>query len=171
MTRAQFAAAVRADEKWVENAGRLLGRRFGRTREESRWLGLVSVLSREMGMTLDRAARLADEALAHPSTEGTVVVGQSQGGVAAVSIDIGRYHSAWAAALSAAIETGGARRRGRPRSAFRKKAALIERAADYGVDIDLLRAGLRMTVGERLQQLEENARFISAIRPAGRSGA
>ncbi len=169
MTRAQFAAAVRADEKWVENAGRLLERRFRRTREESRWLGLVSVLSREIGMTLDRAARLADEAIAHPYTEGTVVVGQSQGGVAAVSIDIGRYHSAWAAALSAAIENGGARRRGRPRSGLSKEA--LERAADYGVDIDLLRAGLRMTVGERLQQLEENARFISAIRPAGRSGA
>jgi len=170
MTRAQFAAAARADEKWVENAGRLLGRRFRRTREESRWLGLVSVLSREVGITLDHAARLADEALAYQAWEGTVVVGLSEDGVAGVSIDIGRYHSAWAAALSAAVENGGARQSGRPRPVFRNNTALIERAADYGVDIDLLRAGLRMRVSERLQALEENARFISAIRPAGRSG-
>ena len=63
MTRSQFAIAVMAPEKWVENAARLLKRRFRYTREESVWLGLVRELNFEAGLPLARAAEVADEAL------------------------------------------------------------------------------------------------------------
>lgn len=164
MTRSQFAMAVLADEKWVENASRLMDKRFRYTPAEARWLGLVRVLNQEVGVTLFRAAELADEALRHAPDEGSVIVGRA-GGSAAVSIDLARYHSTYAAALSAALDLGGARRRGRPRATLPQKTRTLDRAAQYGVDIDLLREGLRLSSRERLQQLDDNAAFINAIRP------
>lgn len=165
MKRAQFAIAVRADEKWVENAARLLNRRFRYTRESAVWLGLVRVLHQEVGLTLSQSANLASEALGNEMPRGTVTVGQGDAGVAGVSIDMDRYLSAAAAAFSSALVHGGERRRGRPRAAARGKTAALRHAADYGVDLDLLRAGLRLTPAERLEQLDENAQFISALEP------
>lgn len=168
MTRSQFAMAVLADEKWVENASRLMDKRFRYTAAEARWLGLVRVLNQEVGVTLFRAAELADEALRHAPDEGTVIVART-GGSAAVSIDLARFHSTYAAALSAALNLGGARRRGRRRPTVRQNARTLDRAAQYGVDIDLLREGLRLSPRERLQQLDDNAAFIKAIRPVRES--
>lgn len=168
MTRSQFAMAVLADEKWVENAGRLMDKQFRYTAAEARWLGLVRVLNQEVGLTLFRAAELADEALRHAPDEESVIVGRA-GGSAAVSIDLARFHSTYAAALSAALDLGGARRRGRPRANRRQKAGTLESAAQYGVDIDLLREGLRLSPRERLQQLDDNAAFVKAIRPVRKS--
>jgi hypothetical protein len=165
MTRSQFAMAVLADEKWIENASRLLGRQFGYTAAEARWLGLVRVMNQEVGVTLSRAAELADEALRRDVNEGPVVVGQTGEGGAGVSVDIARFHSTYAAALSAAIELGGARRRGRRRTNLERKTDALERAEDYGVDIDLLREGLRFSPRERLEQVDANAAFARAIRP------
>lgn len=166
MTRSQFALAVLADEKWVENAGRILGRKLRYTAAEARWIGLVRVLNQEVGVTLSRAARLADAALRHAPGEGIVILGQTEGGSAGVSVDMSRFHSTHAAALSVAMDMGGGRRRGRPRAETRGKAGALESAARYGVDVDLLREGLRLSVSERLEQLDENAAFINAIRPA-----
>jgi hypothetical protein len=168
MTRSQFAMAVLADEKWVENAGRLMDKQFAYTAAEARWLALVRVLNQEVGVTLFRAAELADEALRHAPDEASVIVGRG-GGSAAVSIDLARFHSTYAAALSAALALGGARRRGRPRANLRQKARTLDRAAQYGVDIELLREGLRLSPRERLEQLDDNAAFITAIRPARES--
>jgi len=156
--------AVLADEKWVENASRLLDKQFRYTAAEARWLGLVRVLNQEVGVTLLRAAELADEALRHSPDEGSVIVGRA-GGSAAVSIDLARFHSTYAAALSAALDLGGARRRGRRRATLPQKTRALDRAAQYGVDVDLLREGLRLSPRERLQQLDDNAAFIKAIRP------
>ena len=156
--------AVLADEKWVENAGRLMDRHFRYNAAEARWLGLVRVLNQEVGLTLIRAAELADEALRYAPDEGSVIVGRT-GGSAAVAIDLARFHSTYSAALSAALDLGGARRRGRPRATLPQKTRMLERAAQYGVDLDLLREGLRLSPGERLQRLDDNAAFINAIRP------
>jgi hypothetical protein len=172
MTRSQFAMAVMADEKWVENAGRLLGRQFRYTPAEARWLGLVHILNQEVGVTLSRAAQLASEALRNDAKEGSVVLGRTARGSVGVSVDLGRFHSAYAAALSAAIDLGGSRRRGRRRPGLEGKTGALERAANYGVDIDLLREGLRLSRRERLERVDTNAAFARAIRPvAGPSSA
>src|SRR5215212_4399773 len=161
MTRAQFAATVRADEKWVENASQLLRRRFGYTPQEAHWLALVRVLVEDVGLTLARSARVADEALRHDPTETNAVI-VTHDSHAGVAINLARFHSSYAASLSAAQDIGGPRRRGRPRAQVKRKSVILERAREYGVDIDLLREGLRMTPAERLEQLDQNAIFIGA---------
>lgn len=163
MTRSQFATAILADEKWVENAGRLLGKRLRYTPAEALWLGLVRLLNQQIGLTLFRAAQLADEAVKEPQDERWVVVGQEENSSAGIAIDIARFYSTYAAALSAALEMGGPRRRGR-RSGARGRKGAVERATKYGVDTDLLREGLRLSARERLERLDENAAFINAIR-------
>jgi hypothetical protein len=169
MMRSQFALAVLADEKWVENTARLLHKRLRYTAEEARWLGLVRVLNQEVGLTLFRAAALTDEALRHPTDEASVVVGRPENGSAGVLIDLARFYSTYAAALSAALDLGGARRRGRRSSVQKKNSGALERAERYGVDTGLLREGLRLSPRERLQKLDENAAFINAIRPVRKS--
>jgi hypothetical protein len=157
--------AVMAPEKWVENAARLLKRRFRYSPEESVWLGLVRELNLEVGLTLAKAAELADEALGLVDAKDEVVVGRSKGSSAAIAIDMPRFRSAHAAAVSAALTLGGARRRGRPRvKAGRRKDAVLNKAAYHGVDLDLLREGLKLTVADRLQRADENAAFVRAMR-------
>jgi len=63
-------------------------------------------------------------------------------------------------APSGALDLGGGSRRGRPWRGS-KKTSSLGRAAEYGVDIALLRGGLRLSSGERLQRRAE--RFCGAI--------
>ncbi|MEO7368456.1 MAG: hypothetical protein ABIZ36_10890 [Gemmatimonadaceae bacterium] len=164
MTRSQFAMAVGADDKWVENTARLLRRRVKYTPLESVWLGLVRVLNQEVGLTLARSDELAREALGLEQQASTTLLGQTETGVAGISVDLARYRSSHAASLSAALEFGGERRRGRPRPLKPGgKRAALERAARYGVDIDLLREGLKIPVAERLKIADQNAAFVAQM--------
>lgn len=182
MTRHQFSLAVNADEKWVENAGRLLGRRLSYTHREAQWLGLVRVLNHETGLTLARSAKLATEALRSSPWTRDVRLGDDASGSASIAIDLARYHSMHNAAMSAALTLAGPRKKGRPSAAsssgrsvtsrVRERPArettwdVLARAKDYGVDLDALRESLRDSPAKRLQQLEENARFVGAVRNA-----
>jgi hypothetical protein len=163
-TRTQFARAAMVDEKWLENALRSIDRPLRYTDADARWLGLVHLLARDHGLAVPRAARLASEALAAPPSSRAVRVGDTRDGISALVIDVARYHSAFAAALSAAIHRAGPRRRGRPRRATARRDA-IRAAEDHGVDVSLLRAALRRSPGERLAQLDANAQFLRALRP------
>ena len=92
------------------------------------------------------------------------------GGVAGIVVDRARYLSAFNAALSAALEHGGPRRRGpRPTSGVapkspRTRSGALSRAEDYGVDLGLLREGLKLSRAERLSALDANAEFLRAMR-------
>src|SRR5699024_5469630 len=66
LTRSQFAAAIQADEKWVENTARALGLELTYTPSEARRMGLVRLLTRDFGISAASAAELADQALRHP---------------------------------------------------------------------------------------------------------
>ncbi|MEO5589572.1 MAG: hypothetical protein ABIS03_08305 [Gemmatimonadaceae bacterium] len=164
MTRDQFAAAASADRKWIENTAVILGLRLAYTPAESRRMALVHVFNQSVGVGLRRALDFADQTLKEDPHHGTVVLGSDDGGICGVSIDLSRFYSAHAASLSAALELGGARRRGRRVTCT---GSAIERAARYGVDIDLLREGQRMSPAARLSQLDENAAFIGSLMPAG----
>ncbi|MEO8575459.1 MAG: hypothetical protein ABI556_02105 [Gemmatimonadales bacterium] len=166
MTRSQFAMAVMADEKWIENTGRLLNRRLNYSVAESVWLGLVRMLTQELQVPLNRAAELADEALGLPDGCTTGVVAERADGNTAIVIDMARFRSSHTAALSAALTLGGARRRGRQRVQSKRKSDVLEKASRYGVDVGLLREGLKLSVGERLQRADENAAFIRSMRTA-----
>lgn len=162
MTRAQFAHAAMAGEKWVENAIRLLGRKVRYSRQWARWLALVRVFNQEIGVTLTRAAELADEAVELPEGTGAVTLGRGSSFDAGITIDLARFDSAFAASLSAALTLGDPKKRGRRADSGKRSA--VQRAAEYGVDIGLLEAGLKMTVHERLTAADENAQFIVELR-------
>jgi hypothetical protein len=169
LSRSQFAAAARADEKWVENAARMLGRPLRYSPDEARLFGLIRVLADAAGTPMPRAAEMAARALREPPDSRAVVVAVGGAGAAALVIDLARYHSTFAAALSAALHHGGPRRRGRPVARVprgrRQKLAMAE---SYGVDLTLLRGALARSPAERLSRLDENASFITTVRRARR---
>ena len=166
MTATQFALAVRADSKWVQNAARILGTRFRYTIAEVRWLGLVRILNWEFSIPLVEAGRLATVALRLPPETRELRLLESDDGSAAIVLDLARYHSSFAAALSAALTLGAPRRRGR--RAGGSDGDAIERARKFGVDLGLLRSSLALTPTERLARLDSNARFVAALRHGDR---
>jgi hypothetical protein len=168
VTATQFALAVRADSKWVQNAARILGARFRYTIAEVRWLGLVRILNREFSTPLVEAGRLATVALRLPPDTRELRLLESDDGSAAIVLDLARYHSSFAASLSAALTLGTPRRRGRRADSSDGNA--IERARKFGVDLGLLRSSLALTPTERLARLDSNARFIASLREGGRRG-
>ena len=163
MTRAQFAFAVGAEEKWLENASMLLRLRVDYTLENAIWLGLVRILSQDLGHSLARAAEIARDALGRARISGKLVTEASRNGIVRIEIDVDRHISSVAAAWSAAIEADGPKRRGRRRASVEESHA-VEAAAQYGIDVELLREGLRLSVGERLARADESARFLSGLR-------
>ena len=182
MTREQFSRSVNADEKWVENAARLLGRSLVYSQREAQWLGLVRILSNEIGLTLARSAKLATEALRQPPSARAVRLGASESRTAEIVLDLARYHSAHNAAVSAALALSGPRKRGRPPAATRhgrrspsvvgERAVrettwdILARAKKYGVDLDSLRTGRTDSPAMRLDRLEENAGSLKELRGA-----
>jgi hypothetical protein len=167
LTRSQFAAAVRADEKWVENTARVLGRQLAYTPQEARYFGIVRLLANQFGIPVARAARLADEAIEQPPDSHTYVLDESADGSAALLLDLSRYHSGFAAALATALHRGGPRRAGRPVSVREqeRKYDRIGAAERHGVDISLLRQSLTQSPAERLARLDANAAFLRSLRP------
>ena len=167
MTRSEFAYAVRADEKWVENAAMLLGKRFSYTFEEAVWLGLLRELVSELGLTLAKAAEVADEALGRDSDERRATAGELS--FVSIVADLPRSYSTYAVSASAARTFAAPKRRGRRRPIAKSRKAALANAAAYGVDLDLLREGLELSPRERLERLDQNAAFLAAIRPSTRN--
>jgi len=176
MNRAQFASASGADEKWVENSIRLLGLNLQKTPAEARWLGLVRMLCQELGVPLASAARLATEALEHAPHLRSVRLGRNTASSAAIVVDLARYHSIHASALSSALNFGGSKKRGRKpgrktsgrQSGKQRDEVILSRASDYGVDLSMLQEGLHDSPAERLHRLDQNAAFVAEMRSSMR---
>lgn len=164
LTRAQFAAAIRADEKWVENTSRALGLNLGYTTDEARHLGIVHLLARDFGIPVARASELANEALQHPPETRTLTLATAEHDAVALVIDLARYYSAFATALSAAITHCEGRRRGRPPTKRAKPRSVLAAAESHGVDLSLLRETISQSPAERLARLDANASFLNALR-------
>ena len=165
LSRSQFAEVVQADMKWVENTARTLGRDLAYTPSEARWMGIVRLLARDFALPMVRAAALADDVLRHPPDSRAVSLVASPDSPATLVIDLARYHSAFAAALSAALHHGGPRRRGRPLPRRRARGHDPVVAAEaHGVDVSLLRDALELLPSERLARLDANAGFVSGLR-------
>jgi hypothetical protein len=164
MTPHQFAAAVGAELKWVQNASRLLGRRFRRVPSEARWLRLVRLFHGGFGISLKPAAELATDALAMgPATSGDVAAAPDYS--ARIAVDLARFDSSFAAALASALAFRGPKQRGRSRWAKpRRGHAALNAAEEHGVDLSLLHESLALTPDQRLRRLDENATFVRALR-------
>lgn len=168
---------VKADEKWVENAARLLGHALKYSQAEARWMAMVRLFNHELGLPLKRSAHLANEAIRHPESTRELRLGDMSSGSAAIVVDLARFHSAHNAAMSAALTLAGPRKRGRPLggvhnsvSVLRERSTqettwdVLARAKAYGVDLAALRDGLNETPAQRLQRLDDNSKFIAEMR-------
>jgi hypothetical protein len=164
MTPAQFALAVGADVKWIQNARRILGRAVRSDPSEARWLGLVHELHGVLGCPLSEAAAIADEALTAPIGQRTVRIHLGGTGRVELTIDLWRDLTTHLALLSRARVMPPIDRRGRPSSTKPPTRSIRALAVEYGVDVGRLRAGLGRSVAERLTRLDDNVAFIAAGR-------
>lgn len=167
MTRTQFAKSVNAAEKWVENTAAFLKRqKMAYTPEEACWFGLVRLFTRDFEIPVARAATLADRSLRESPAIRAVHLAASEDESAVLVLDLARYYSSFTARLSAALHHTGPARPGRPESSARhRERDPIVRAEAYGVDLTLLREGLRLSPAERLARLDANLTFLRSLRP------
>lgn len=163
MTARQFATAAGADVKWILNSAAILRRRVRHTPQESRWWGLVRLLTESLGLSLKTAAEMATASLDSEARTGQITVGGDPSRSTFVLVDLRRYQSVFLANLSRASLHETPRRRGRPP---RRRAAggAAASALRYGVDLGLLRSALRRTPAERLAMLEANSEFVIEMR-------
>jgi len=160
MTLAQFAIAVGAGTKWVQNAAAALGRPLAYSEDEARRLGLARVIQGVAGMPLQRAWGLAGEALASSSQQ--EVMAEAADGSVQMNIDVRRYLSTFTALLRRAYSHE-PRRRGRPAARGSRWSA-----ESYGLDVSLIDANLRRPLAERLREADEAAEMMNRFRSGGR---
>ena len=163
MNLAQVAVSAAADIKWLLNSSALLRRRILYTAADSRWWGLVRLLTDSLGLPLAGAARAATASLTGEA--GAVVRFDSDPShSASLHVDLARYGSVFLGNLSRALTHETPKRRGRP--AGRTAGGPLAAARRYGIDLSLLKAALERTPAERLAMLEANAAFIRGMRKA-----
>jgi hypothetical protein len=159
MTLGECCAILDAPAKWVHNAYAALGLPLRYQPSDLRRLGLARRLTVGLGVPLAAAWRLAGEALAR-SHEPVVRIAPDP--LTTLEIDVQRYLSDWAAAWSRVRRLAPPRARGRPRRA--PEVGGVAAARRYGIDVTALAAGLRRAPAARLEGLEENWRFVQALR-------
>jgi hypothetical protein len=160
MTLGQFAVAVGAPKRWVQNAFQALGRPAAYTEPLARRLAFAKAVKEACGMPLRRAFPLAERALARWPAHHTWEVREPDGAVRVV-LDLERFLSDYAVRLSLSRTCYEEKRRGRPRKRKRRGLAL---AKWWGVDISLLQESLKRTPEERLRTLEAAAEFFRLAR-------
>jgi hypothetical protein len=163
LTLGQYATAVGAPARWVQNAHAVLGLGTAYTPEGARRLAFARLLKETAGMPLVDAYPLAAPALASWPTKRSWTL--SRGGAAAVTVDLERFLSDCSVRLSLARSWYVERRRGRPPKTRRRGVAW---AKWYGVDVTLLVESLKRTPAERLRALDANLEFLKSVRLTGR---
>lgn len=162
MTLAQFALAVNADPKWVQNAWTSFRRAPRYTVEEARTVGLARLIHLTAGTALQLAYELAERALATNPPTATVVAESPDGSVRMV-VDVWRYLCTFTAWLSRA-RTHEPVRRGRPlaREPWERWSA-----EEYGLDLSLIDANQRRPLDQRIGEADEIAEVMSHHRIPG----
>ena len=163
MNLSEFAIAVGASPKWVQNAAAALGRPLDYGEAEALRLGLARMIHETVGTPLLRAHEIAGDALTTDG-DGPRVLLESPDGSVQVTIDVARYRSTFGARLAVARREQ-PQRRGRPPHPSRGPIAT---AREYGIDISLLQSNLLRTPEERIRLAGANAEFIARIR--GKAG-
>jgi hypothetical protein len=164
LTLGQYAVAVGAPTRWVQNAHAVLGLVAEYTPEGARRLAFARLLKETVGMRLVGGYALAGPALASwPAHRTWTQAGP--GGAAAVTVDLERFLSDCNVRLSLARSWYAERRRGRPPKRRRRGVAW---AKWYGVDVTLLEESLKRTPAERLRALDANLDFLKSLRFTGR---
>lgn len=160
LTLAEFAALVGATPRWCQNALQTLGRRFRYDAELAKRLGLARALHSQQGLPLRRAMAISARAL-NGSGAAMVRLDDPEGSTGLV-LDLPRYLTHFGL-RAARLQASAPRRRGRPAAARRTGHGLTAAMA-YGLDLEALRSGLRLSPAERLAQLDANQRMIAELR-------
>lgn len=158
LSKRQFAAAVGSTEKWVDNASRLLSRRFRRTDTEARWLGLVRTISHAFDISLERSGELATSASQLDPRSPAATIGVSRDGALRVVIDLERYHTRFAVALAAALLDQRFRKGPCPQQSSllpRTRSTFLLRAAARGANVGRLRSLANAPPAKRIALLGE----------------
>ena len=164
LTLGQYATAVGAPTRWVQNAHAVLGLGAEYIPAGVRRLAFARLLKEACGMPLVDAYPLAGPALAGwPERREWTLAGP--GDTAVVTVDLERFLSDCNVRLSLARSWYAERRRGRPPKTRRRGVAW---AKWYGVDVTLLQESLKRTPAERLRALDANLDFLKSLRFTGR---
>ncbi len=166
MTLGQFAYALGAPTKWVQNAWAVL-QLEPVYREAELWrLALTRLLEEILGMPLKKAYAMAGDVelrISHRAGGGAGQLRLVDEDTLSVSIDWSRFAGAVLVALSQARTQYQERRRGRPP---KERLHGIAAARAHGIDIGLLRSSLRRSPAERLRALDEDLAFVQRLRVA-----
>ncbi len=163
MTLGQFATAVGAAPRWVQNARAVLRLRGPYTDEGARRLGLARALSDASGMPLVNSYPIARTALAAWPHDREWIHGNADGSVRVV-IDLERYLAAFAVRLSLARTSYAEQTRGRRR--LRPRNPMVA-ARQHGVDVTLFDESLKLTPAERLRRMDQMSEFFRTARVVG----
>lgn len=163
MTLRELAHIAGTTPKRVINTLNAVGSRAPYSEKLAHRLSLTIAVHDATGIPLRRAFAIAARALRkHAGGEATVAIPGSSDCVA-IAIDVQRVLSACAIRMSALRTLLEAPQRGRPR--LRRKEPL-KTAADWGIDLSLLKENLNRTPAERLRQLDGMAAFALNVRRA-----
>ena len=164
MTLAAFAALVGATPKWCQNTLLVLGRPLRYSEPLARTLGLARLLE-EYGLPLKVAVNRSDEALA--VSPPAAVRWRDPSAITALRVDVPRYLTRFAL-RQARLRQDPPRRAGRPPRT--PPGGGLRAAQRYGLDLDAMRAGLRLSPAERLAALDASQRLVAILRSAPRRG-
>jgi hypothetical protein len=162
MTLGQYATAVGAAPRWVQNARAILKLRGRYDDDTARILGLARELTDTAGIPLVRAYPIARNALTAWPAERAWIHANADGSVSVV-IDLERYLSAFSTRLSLARAAYAERTRG-PRRARRRDP--VAAAREYGYDVTLFDESAKLTPAERLRRLDQMSEFFRKARAA-----
>ena len=158
MTLGQFATAVGASKRWVQNAFQALGLPPEYTEGLARQLAFARVLKQACGTPLRRGFPLAPQALARWPAERSWDLRETDGSVR-VTIDLERFLSDCAVRLSLSRTWYAEKRRGR---LWKRRGVAL--AKWWGVDLTLMDESLKRTPAERLKRLDEASEFFKSMR-------
>jgi hypothetical protein len=162
MTLSELALLVGATPKWLLNAAAVVPMPKRYTLDLARRLVVARALQDATGVQLPRAYRAAADVLSrYGGNDAAVTLAPNDSGAVRVQVDVHRLLSETNVRLSQLNTMHAPGRRG-PRRAVRRDA--IRAAAEYGLDISLLRANLARTPAQRLAQLDGMVAFRQGVK-------
>lgn len=161
MLLGEIAYLLDVEPKWVLNTSSALRCPKRYSLELAQQLAVARVITQALGTSLPVAWQLAHRALdAYARGDSPVTVAPSVAEVTLV-VDVQRILSTLNVRYAALTCSIAPRQRGRRAGAQRDK---VRAAAEWGIDVSLLAANLRLTPEQRLRQLDAMAAFAAGVR-------
>ena len=162
MTLAAFARLLATTPKWVLNTLHALDRHPRYSLDLARRLAVTREIHDTLGVPLSTAFTLAQQALRQTPIAGSLVTVSSRAdGNVSLTIDLYRLLSSFNVRLAELRESYAPPTLGRPRT---RPVDALAAAADWGLDLSLVRDNMRKPPHERLRQLDAMHSFATRAR-------